>query len=70
MNKLEGRVVLVMEADFILTRRRGGAEEDAEKMRREKSKAENGETAETRRPSCARIDRLKPVPPQRIRSFR
>jgi hypothetical protein len=38
-----------------LTRRRGGAEEDAEKMKREKAKAENTETAE--------VDRLKPVPP-------
>src|ERR1035441_6950664 len=57
--------------DFDLTRRRGDAEEDAEKKVERMSGirafrvrlAEAAEKTEVRRPSFARMDRLKPAPP-------
>jgi hypothetical protein len=58
---------------FDLTRRRGGAEEDAEKKVERRSGtrafrwrfAEAAEKTEVRRPSFARIGRLKPAPPMK-----
>jgi hypothetical protein len=56
---------------FDLTRRRGGAEEDAEKKEEGRKDRvsrlpwRRAETAETRRPSFARIGRLKPAPPKK-----
>jgi hypothetical protein len=55
---------------FDLTRRRGGAEEDAETTVEKKGRinaffgrfAETAENAEARRPSFARMDKAEPYP--------